>query len=67
MAWASSHGATSAPSQTTSKETENVLPVTTPLIDLPPKDLAYWLDKFVLEVRKKNGDEYPPKTLYPLV
>ena len=66
--WASSRGATSAPSQTTSEEkAENVLPVTTPLIDLPPKDLTYWLGKFVLEVRKKNGDKYPPKTLYALV
>ena len=39
--WASSRRATLVPSQTTSKEAENVLPVTTPLIDLLPKDLAY--------------------------
>ena len=47
--WASSRGAISAPSQT-----ENVLPVTTPLIDLPPKDLAYWLGKFVWRSGKKT-------------
>ena len=32
-----------------------------------PADLAYWLGKFVLEVRKKDGSEYPPKSLYALV
>ena len=32
-----------------------------------PADLAYWMAKFVLEVRKQNGSEYPPKTLYALV
>ncbi len=34
---------------------------TTPLLDMPPDDLAYWMGKFVLEVRKVNGSEYPPK------
>ena len=29
--------------------------------------LAYWMGKFVLEVRKKDGSEYPPKSLYALV
>ncbi len=31
--------------------------------DMPPGDLAYWMGKFVFEVRKQNGDEYPPKSL----
>ena len=44
-----------------------VVPVTTTLLEIPPADLAYWMGKFVLEVRKKNGGEYPPKTLYALV
>ncbi len=39
----------------------------TPLLEMPAEDLAYWLGKFVLEVRKKNGDYYPPKTIYALV
>ncbi len=43
-----------------------VLP-TTPLLDMPPGDLAYWMGKFVLEVRKQNGSEYPPKSLYGLL
>ncbi len=43
-----------------------VLP-TTLLLDMPPGDLAYWMGKFVLEVRKQNGSEYPPKSLYAMV
>ena len=34
---------------------------------MPPNDLAYWMGKFVLEVRKHDGKEYPPETLYALV
>ncbi len=41
--------------------------VTTPLLELSPENLAYWMGKFVLEVRKKDGTEYPPKSLYALV
>ena len=29
--------------------------------------LQYWLSRFVLEVRKKDGQEYPPGTLYHIV
>ena len=43
------------------------VPVTTPLLDMPVSDLAYWMGKFVLENRKTDGQEYPPKTLYALV
>ena len=28
---------------------------------------AQWLTRFILEVRKINGSEYPPKTLYHIV
>ena len=31
------------------------------------QELSYWLAKFVLEVRKTNGDPYPPKSLLSLV
>ena len=31
------------------------------------EDLAYWMSKFVLEARKADGSEYPPKTMYALV
>ncbi len=39
---------------------------TTPLLEMPTEDFAYLLAKFVLEVRKENGCEYLPKTLYGL-
>ncbi|XP_062598901.1 uncharacterized protein LOC134260347, partial [Saccostrea cucullata] len=29
--------------------------------------LNYWLQRFVLEVRKQDGSEYPPRTLYFIV
>ena len=44
-----------------------VVPVTTPLTEISPTDLAYWMGKFVLEVRKRDGKPYPPKSLYALV
>ena len=47
---------------------EGKCPVTTPLQSMPVPDFAYWLGKFVLEVRKKkDASEYPPKTLYGMV
>ncbi len=50
-----------------SAETDRLL-VITPLLEMPVKaDLAYWMGKFVLEARKADGMEYPPKTLYALV
>ena len=30
-------------------------------------DFSYWLAKFIVEVRKKDGTQYPPKSLYSLV
>ena len=29
--------------------------------------MNFWLSRFVLEVRKKNGEPYPPNTLYQLI
>ena len=29
--------------------------------------LNYWLSKFVMEVAKKSGEVYPPKTVYGIV
>ena len=51
----------------TESDTHGRLPVTTPLLEMGAEDLAYWLGKFVLETRKADGSEYPPKTLYSLV
>ena len=28
------------------------------------KDISFWLQKFIMGTRKKNGEKYPPKTLY---
>ena len=48
-------------------ETAGDAPVSTPLLQMQVEDLAYWMSKFVLEARKADGSEYPPKTLYALV
>ncbi len=29
--------------------------------------LIFWLPRFILEVRKKSGAEYPPNSLYQLI
>ena len=42
-------------------------PVGMPLLEMHVSDHSYWMCKFVLEVRKKDGKEYPPKSLYALV
>jgi len=47
-------------------ERDGVVAVTTSLLEMPPSDLAYWMGKFVL-VRKKDEQEYPPKSIYALV
>ena len=51
-----------ANSRDADQQASSVLPVTTPLLELTPESLAYWLGKFVLEVRKQGGTQYPPKT-----
>ena len=48
-------------------ETAGDAPVSTLLLQMQVEDLAYWMSKFVLEARKADGSEYPPKTLYALV
>ena len=37
-----------------------------PLNSITPSELQYWLLRFIHEVRKKNGSEYPPNTLLHL-
>ena len=32
-----------------------------------PNDLAFWLQRYALSTRKKNGEKYPPKTVYLLL
>ena len=50
----------------TISETDRLI-VTTPLLEMPVEDLAYWMGKFVLEARKMDSSEYPPETLYSLI
>ena len=45
----------------------NHVPASTPLLQMLVQDLSYWMGKFALEVRKQDGKEYPPKSLYALV
>ena len=35
--------------------------------DMSREQMQYWLTRFVLEVRKKSGDVYPPNTLHHIV
>ena len=37
-----------------------IAPLTALLLEMSHVDLAYWMGKFALEVRKKDGSEYPP-------
>ena len=48
-------------------ETAGHVPGGTQLLQMQVEDLAYWMSKFVLEARKVDGSEHPPKTLYAIV
>ena len=52
---------------TTIAGVHGILPLTTLLLNIPHVNIAYWMEKFVLEVHKKDGSEYPPKCLHALV
>jgi len=30
------------------------------------EDIQYWLTKFVVEAKQKDGNEYPPNTIYQI-
>ena len=38
-----------------------------PLTTMPTSQLSYWLIRFVLEARKRNGEPYPPNSLHHIV
>ena len=49
-----------ADSRTTrTADRDGIVPVTTPRLLIPRGDLAYWIGKFVLEVRKKRWKGVP--------
>ena len=43
------------------------LPFSSLLSDLTLSEMNFWLSRYVLEIRKKDGDPYPPNTIYQLV
>ena len=47
-AWAASRAITTA-------GVHGIVPLTTPLLDIPHIDLAYWMGKFILEVHAQEG------------
>ena len=49
--WASHRASSDAG---TSSQSSDYTPVNTSLLDMPLKDLSYWMGKFVLEVPKKD-------------
>lgn len=38
-----------------------------PLTEMDAHSIQHWMTRFILEIRKKNGDEYPPNTLHHLI
>ena len=44
---------------TTIASIPGILPLTTPLLNIPHVDLAHWMGNFVLEVCKKDGSTRP--------
>ena len=56
-----------ATSRATAVADGGIAPLTTPLLEMSRVDLGYWMGKFVLDVRKKDGSGYPPKSLYAIV
>ena len=37
------------------------------LTEMDSPTLCHWMERFVLEIRKTNGEEYQPNTLYHIV
>ena len=37
------------------------------ITEMSEDQIRYWVPRFILEVRKKNGDEYPRNSLYQMV
>ena len=42
-------------------------PFSSTFFELTTTEIDFWLSRFVLEVRKSNGDAYPPNSLYQIV
>ena len=38
-----------------------------PLLEITTEKFQFWMTRFVLEARKKDGTEYPPNSLHHIV
>ncbi len=47
-------------------EGEKLYPLLKEFDELSSKSMSFWLERFVLEVRKESGEFYPPNSLYSL-
>ena len=54
-------------SQTSDEVNDNLQSVGTPFEEMNSESMSYWLGKFIQEVVKKDGERYPPRSLYGLV
>ena len=54
-------------SQTSDEVNDNLQSVGTPFEEMNSESMSYWLGKFIQEVVKKDGEIYPPRSLYGLV
>ena len=48
------------------EEAEKLHVLSSDLSEMSTDNVAFWLPKFVVEVRKENGEFYPPNSLYAL-
>ena len=53
--------------ETSNKLDDNVQTVDTPFQEMNGESMAYWLGKFVQEVVQRDGQKYPPHSLYGIV
>jgi hypothetical protein len=53
--------------KTSSELDDNVQTVDTPFQEMNGESMAYWLGKFVQEVVQRDGQKYPPCSLYGIV
>lgn len=45
----------------------DISPIRVDLLDMSKDEICYSMSRFVCEIKKKNGEEYPAETLYELV
>ncbi|CAB4021265.1 Hypothetical predicted protein [Paramuricea clavata] len=53
--------------ETSSEVDDNVQTVDTLFQEMNGESMAYWLGKFVQEVVRRDGQKYPPRSLYGIV